>query len=213
MQPQGISPSLATFHSLLKGTSFLDSSGLRQLYSQMLSLQHISPTDVTFHYVFRAAARCCKDLPAAWLFQVSSSLPGVLLDEPPCGSSLLALWRQGCPPSALLDCLWSALHGCPHPALHEWSLSALHASPPVLHEWSLSALYASPPALCIALMWLHDWPPSALHDCPPCCCMLQLCAACIWHNMSHGAWATTLCVSAAERNCRSWLTCPSAGWL
>ena len=92
MQPRGIRPNLSTFHSLLKGTSFLKAPGLRQLYSQMLSLQHIRPTDVTFHYVLRAAARCCNGLPAAWLFQVTFC-PRVVV--PCCTMTHLQVHIQG----------------------------------------------------------------------------------------------------------------------
>lgn len=70
MRPRGIQPTLLTFHTLLKGTSYLQAAGLLDLYAQMLHTEGLVPTDVTFHYVFRAASRCSIGLPASWLFQV-----------------------------------------------------------------------------------------------------------------------------------------------
>lgn len=69
MTSQGIKPSLHTFHSLLKDTSQLKAAGLRDLYSQMLSTKGLVLTEVSFHYVFRAANQC-RGWPASWLFQV-----------------------------------------------------------------------------------------------------------------------------------------------
>ena len=70
MQPQGIKPTLQTFHTLLKGSSHLKAAGLQDLYAQMLGTRSLVLTDVTFHYVLRAAIKCSNGLPASWLFQV-----------------------------------------------------------------------------------------------------------------------------------------------
>ena len=70
MQPQGIKPTILTFHTLLKGSGHLKAAVLQELYAQMLGTRTLVLTDVTFHYVLRAAVKCSNGLPASWLFQV-----------------------------------------------------------------------------------------------------------------------------------------------
>lgn len=89
MAPRGLKPSLITFHTLLKDPSYLKAAGLRDLYAQMMATEGLLLTEVTFHYVFRAAYKCTSGLPAAWLFQVTSDFcwTGLLAPTSPAYTS------------------------------------------------------------------------------------------------------------------------------
>ena len=73
LKRSGLELTLHSFHTALKGSSYLKAAGIQELYSQMRNRPDLHLKDRTFAYVFRAVASCGGSFPASWIIQVQSA--------------------------------------------------------------------------------------------------------------------------------------------
>ena len=70
LKKSGLELTLHSFHTALRGSSYLKAGGVQELYAHMRSRPNLTPKDRTFAYVFRAVASCGGGLPASWMIEV-----------------------------------------------------------------------------------------------------------------------------------------------
>lgn len=70
LKKSGQQLTLHTYHTVLRGSTYLKAEGVQELYAEMRSRQDLAFKDKTFAYVLRAAANCGGGIAASWIIQV-----------------------------------------------------------------------------------------------------------------------------------------------
>lgn len=70
LKRSGLELTLHSFHTALRGSSYLKAAGVQEVYAHLRSQPKVTPRERTFAYVFRAVASCGGGLPASWIIEV-----------------------------------------------------------------------------------------------------------------------------------------------